>query len=163
MEQSSGILAYRVKDGIVQVLLGKNGGPRYSKRDKGCWNIPKGHVEANEELFDTAMREFGEETSLRFGDGTVESNFRYLGSTKTAAGKHVHIFAVDYDFSKDGDDPVWIKSNLCETEWPPHSGRKIKIPELSKARYFNIDEAYEYIFKYQRVFLDRLKEYLKIG
>ena len=64
MEKSSGILVYRYKDNKLQVFLGKCGGPYWEHIDIGAWNIPKGHIEANENAFDTAKREFFEETSL---------------------------------------------------------------------------------------------------
>ena len=65
-EVSAGILVYRMdKRGTIQVLLGKNGGPRYENRSVGTWNIPKGHVEQNEDILSTAIREFTEETSLK--------------------------------------------------------------------------------------------------
>jgi predicted NUDIX family NTP pyrophosphohydrolase len=63
-EVSAGILVYRIVDNEIQVLLGKNGGPRWKNKSIGAWNIPKGHVEDGENIFDTAIREFMEETSL---------------------------------------------------------------------------------------------------
>ena len=41
------------------------------------------------------------------------------------------------------------------------SGNKILVPELSEAKYFYINDAKEYIFNYQKVFLERLE--LELG
>ena len=65
-ETSAGILVYRFdKEGKIQVLLGKMGGPRWVKKSVGAWNIPKGHIEDGENLLDGAIREFMEETTLK--------------------------------------------------------------------------------------------------
>jgi predicted NUDIX family NTP pyrophosphohydrolase len=162
MEKSSGILVYRYKNGILQVLLGKCGGPYWDHVDKGAWNIPKGHVEENENLLETAKREFFEETSLVFEPEYLKNKqFLYLGESVTKSKKHVYIHALEYDFTLPfQEDVVIIKSNTCKIEWPKNSGNFILIPELSQAKYFNITEAKEYIFTYQKVFLDRLESQL---
>jgi len=159
-EISSGILVYRFVDNKLQVLLGKNGGPKWLKRSVGAWNIPKGHIEEGENLLDGAIREFMEETSLDIDIGDVTEKI-YLGTSKTAAGKIVHIFAINHDYAESPEIfKVNIKSNLCETEWPIKSGKIITVPELSEAYYFKIDVAKRMIFPYQRVFLERLEENL---
>ena len=158
MERSAGILIYRRKDtGEVEVLLGKCGGPQWDKRFRGAWNIPKGHVEHDETDISTALREFKEETSLEVRIPRSVDEFLDLGTAKTASGKTVHIFAIEYDFNKDGYE-VPISANLVDTEWPKNSGRTIKVPELSKAYYFTINKAKEIIFPYQRIFLERLAD-----
>ena len=40
-------------------------------------------------------------------------------------------------------DPSKICSNTCEIEWPPKSGKKITIPEIDRADFFNIRDASE--------------------
>jgi predicted NUDIX family NTP pyrophosphohydrolase len=88
-------------------------------------------------------------------------DYLYLGESATKSKKHVYIYAVKYDFTEPfQEDIVIIHSNTCQTEWPKKSGNIITIPELSEARYFNIDEAKELIFPYQKVFLDRLIDQL---
>lgn len=157
-EISAGILVYRMdKRGTIQVLLGKNGGPRYENRSVGTWNIPKGHVEQNEDILSTAIREFTEETSLILPDINL-SNLLYLGTAYTSKRKKcVHIYACKYDFNPDGNH-VDIKSNMCMTEWPSHSGNMIEVPELCDAYYFDLSTAKNLIFPYQRVFIDRLMD-----
>ena len=155
-EVSAGILVYRMdKRGTIQVLLGKNGGPRYENRSVGTWNIPKGHVEQNEDILSTAIREFTEETSLKLPNINL-SNLLYLGTAYTSKRKKcVHIYACKYDFNPDGNH-VEIKSNMCVTEWPPHSRNMIEVPELCDAYYFDLSTAKNLIFPYQKIFIDRL-------
>ena len=157
-EKSAGILVYRVQNGELQVLLGKCGGPKYEKMSVGAWNIPKGHVEEGENMYSAAIREFSEETSLELNI-TNWKEIIDLGEAKTSSKKIVKIFAVERDFGENGDDKVRIKSNMCTTEWPPKSGKKIEIPEMAPdAYYFKMNVARRMIFAYQRVFLDRLEE-----
>ena len=157
-ETSAGILVYRIVDGNIEVLLGKNGGPKYEHMNVGAWNIPKGHVEDGENFTTAALREFNEETSL---DLMLErcDELIDLGETKTKAGKTVKIFAIERDFVP-GEYKVDIKSNMCTTEWPPKSGNIIKVPELSDAFYFKMNVAMKLIFSYQKYFLNKLSEIL---
>lgn len=163
IEVSAGILVYRFdKDGKLQVLLGKMGGPRWSKKSVGAWNIPKGHIEDGENLLDGAIREFMEETNLNIEIGDV-INKVYLGTSKTSFGKVVHIYAIEHDYAESPETfKVNIKSNMCETEWPPKSGNMIMVPELAEGYYFKIDVAKRMIFPYQKIFLERLEEELGI-
>lgn len=159
MEKSSGILVYRYKNDKLQVFLGKCGGPYWVNVTKGAWNIPKGHVEKNENIFETAKREFYEETSLVLPD---DGHYIYLDESVTKSKKHVYIYAIEYDFTQPyQEDIVIIKSNVFSIEWPKKSGQHILVPELDQAKYFNIDEAKEYIFSYQKIFLERLEEQLR--
>lgn len=157
-ETSAGILVYRMdKKGTIQVLLGKNGGPRYENRNVGTWNIPKGHVEQGEDILSAAVREFSEETSLILPD-LNSANLLYLDTAYTSnRRKCVHIYAIKHDYNPDGNH-VEIKSNMCKTEWPPHSGNTIEVPELCDAYYFDLNTAKNLIFPYQKVFIDRLMD-----
>ena len=76
-ETSAGVLVYRLdKRGIIQVLLGKNGGPRYENKNVGVWNIPKGHVENGEDLKKALKRELKEELGINVTYGEME----YIGN-----------------------------------------------------------------------------------
>lgn len=155
-EISAGILIYRFNNkNELEVLLGKMGGPYWENRNSGVWNIPKGHIEANENLLDCALREFKEETNLTIPDSKL-IDIQYLGEAKTSQNKKlVHIFVLEHDFNPN-EINVPITSNLFQIEFPPKSGIMINAPELSAARYFNINDAYKYIFSYQQIFLDKL-------
>ena len=158
-EISAGIMVYRTKGNTLEVLLGKNGGPRWASREVGAWNIPKGHVEEDEELIEGAIREFKEETSLEIPNNYKET-LKYLGVNRTNTGKYVHIFAFEYDYNPSGYE-VHITSNMCDTEWPPKSGKIIQVPELCKAYYWKKDVAERMIFPYQKSFIKKLFDILK--
>jgi predicted NUDIX family NTP pyrophosphohydrolase len=157
-EVSAGILIYRKNEkNELEVLLGKNGGPAWEKRNSGAWNIPKGHAEVGENLLDCAIREFEEETSLKIPKNRL-TDITYIGEAKTSKNKKVvHIFALEYDYTP-GKYKVDIISNLCETEYPKGSGNIILVPELSEAYYWKIEQARKMIFPYQEIFLTRLFE-----
>lgn len=154
MEHSCGILAYRIKDGRTQVLLGRNGGPFKCSTP---YNIPKGHVEEGEDDIQCATREFAEETGLAVPDGKEITS---LGTSRTSKGKVVTIFAVEHDYNPDGDD-VEIDSIMFEMEYPRGSGKIIMAPELESAKYLDAEVALERMFPYQRVFVERLVEMLR--
>lgn len=165
-EVSAGVLVYRKRDGEIQVLLGKMGGPKYENMSVGAWNIPKGKVKPGESLKETAIREFNEEM---FNDVSLDSfklteadkeKFVELGVATTSRGKDVHIYALERDFNPDGSFRVEIIANMCETEWPKDSGKKRLVPELSEAFYFKLNVAKRMIFPYQKVFLERLEDKL---
>jgi predicted NUDIX family NTP pyrophosphohydrolase len=61
---SAGLLAFRRKPSL-EVLLAHPGGPFWAKRDDGAWTIPKGVVESGDDLLESALREFNEETGFR--------------------------------------------------------------------------------------------------
>lgn len=131
-------------------------GPYWKNKEQNVWNIPKGHVENSENLLDCAIREFEEETGLIIPPECY-LDMQYLGLTKTSGNKKVvHIFALNYDFVP-SEYTIKIQSNMCEIEYPPNSGKMIFIPELEEAKYIEINIAQNYIFKYQQIFLERLK------
>ena len=47
---SAGILLWRRRNDRLEVLLAHMGGPQWVDKDRGHWTIPKGEVEAGEEL-----------------------------------------------------------------------------------------------------------------
>ncbi len=62
---SAGLLLHRrTAEGVREVLLAHFGGPFFANKDHGAWAIPKGEVEAGEDLLATAIREFGEELGV---------------------------------------------------------------------------------------------------
>src|SRR6202044_168228 len=58
---SAGLLLYRVRDGVVEVLIAHPGGPFWARKDDGAWSIPKGEYVADEDPWAAAQREFEEE------------------------------------------------------------------------------------------------------
>lgn len=151
--RSSGILLYRRGEAGLEVLLAHPGGPYFAKKDAGCWTIPKGQPDGEDDLWHVAVREFGEETgyeldACRRSPGPAIE----LGSVTLGSGKVVHGWAVEGDL-----DPVKLASNAFEVEWPPRSGRRQRYPEIDRAAWFRPDEARERIHPAQAAFVERLE------
>ncbi len=149
---SAGLLMFSETKNGLKVFLVHPGGPFFAKKDDGYWGIPKGLIEENEDLLVAAKREFEEETGIKpFGkliplDTVVQSN-----------NKEVHAWA----FESENDKPIEIASNTFEMEWPPHSGKKEKFPEVDIGEFFTIEQAKIKMYSAQHPFLDRLEEQLK--
>jgi len=146
MKQSAGILLYRKADNVLQFFLVHPGGPFYKNKDAGAWSIPKGEFLDDEEPLAAAKREFEEETSQ-----PVNGDFVPLGSVKLKSGKTVYAWAVEGDI-----DHETIISNTFEIEWPPRSGKKITIPEIDRAGWFNAAVAKQKINPAQAAFIETL-------
>lgn len=119
---------YRRADAGLEVFLVHPGGPFWAKRDHGAWSIPKGEYKEGEDALDAARREFHEETGF-----TAEGVFLELGAIKQASGKMVAVWAFEGDA-----DPQYLKSNLCQIEWPPVSKRLVEIPEVDRGGWFRL-------------------------
>lgn len=151
-KQTAGILVYRIRDDVLEVLLAHAGGPFWGRKDAGAWSIFKGEPDKGEELLETAKREFKEETSQPF---PVDAGLIELGQGKLSGGKIAHIWALERDY-----DPKTIISNDFEMEWPPKSGKMQTFPENDRAAWFDADTALVKLFKGQDVFVHRLHEKL---
>jgi predicted NUDIX family NTP pyrophosphohydrolase len=149
---SAGILLYRRREGVIEVLLVHPGGPFFGKKDLGNWSVPKGEVDPGDPHYEaTARREFAEEVGHPVPDGRLID----LGSIRQKSGKIVYAWAVEGDI-----DPASMSSNDVELEWPPFSGRKKRFPEVDKWVYFDPSGARLHIKETQRPLLDRLDEAL---
>ncbi|TMF26638.1 MAG: NUDIX domain-containing protein [Chloroflexi bacterium] len=146
--QSAGLLLYRMRDGVAEVLLVHPGGPFWKRRDEGSWSIPKGEIEPGENPVDVARREFREE----LGEDPPDGELAPLGAVRQAGGKVVHAWAVHGDF-----DPGAMRSVAFEMEWPPRSGRKASFPEVDRAEWFDLEHARVKILEAQRSFIERLE------
>jgi predicted NUDIX family NTP pyrophosphohydrolase len=152
-KKSAGILLYRIKNKILEVLLVHPGGPFWIKKDAGAWTIPKGELNENEEPFDAAIREMKEETGI-----VLIGDFIALAPVKQKGGKLVYAWANEHDV-----DPSEIKSNEFEIEWPPRSGKKKSFPEIDKADWFNIKTAKEKINSGQLRLIEELIKKLELS
>src|SRR5205809_2340810 len=132
-KKSAGILLYRIKNKMLEVLLVHPGGPFWIKKDAGAWTIPKEELNVDEEPFDAAIREMKEETGI-----ILKGNFIELTPVKQKGGKLVYAWAKEQDV-----DLSDIKSNEFEMEWPPKSGKKKIFPEIDKADWFDLKTAKE--------------------
>jgi predicted NUDIX family NTP pyrophosphohydrolase len=141
---------YRFTGSEPGVLLVHPGGPFWAQKDAGAWSIPKGEFE-DEDPLTAARREFLEETG-----SAVEGEFVALAPVTQKSGKTIQAWAVEGDL-----DPLTIRSNTFEMEWPPRSGRKQSFPEVDRAAWFSIHDAMEKINPAQRALLVELKEKLE--
>lgn len=140
---------FRRKSGL-EVLLAHPGGPYWKNKDDGAWTIPKGLLDGQEPL-NAAQREFEEETGFK-----PEGPFIDLGNIIQKSGKTVHAWAFEGDA-----DALQVKSNEIEIDWPPNSGKKLKIPEVDRCEWFSPQEAKKKINPAQRPLIDRLKKSLE--
>lgn len=141
---SAGVLAWRRAPDGPQILLVHPGGPFWAKKDLEAWSIPKGLVEAGEDVRAAAAREFAEELGQ-----PIAGNFVELTPTRTPGGKWVHAWLVEADL-----DLSAVRSNTVEMEWPKGSGRIVSFPEVDRAAYFAAEAARPRIHKGQRPILE---------
>jgi predicted NUDIX family NTP pyrophosphohydrolase len=140
MQISAGVLVWRPGP---EFLLVHPGGPYWQGKDEAAWSIPKGLVDAGEDHWAAACREFAEELGQPIaGQGTA------LPPVK-ASGKTIHAWLVEADL-----DLTDLRSNVFEMEWPPRSGRRATFPEVDQAAYFTPAEALVKIHKGQRPILE---------
>lgn len=149
-KKSAGLLMYRVREGILEVLLVHLGGPFWAKKDAGAWFVPKGEVEPGEDELGAAKREFKEETGFDPG-----GELQPLGSIKHKSGKTVTVWAFEGDC-----DPAALKSNTFTIEWPPRSGKQREFPEIDRADFFTMDAARGKIHPAEFEFVARLNSLL---
>ena len=145
---SAGLLMYRRKNKQLEVFLVHPGGPFFKFKDKGSWSIPKGLRHDNEDFFETAKREFTEETGIGLPDNTA---YYELGSTTYPNGKVVHCWAFENDLS----DNFVLKSNKI-----PLIGGRQGWAEVDKGEFFDTSTATVKILPAQKPFIDRLRRVL---
>ncbi len=148
---SAGLLLFRRPAGALELFLAHPGGPFWKGRDAGAWTIPKGLVNAGEELLDAARREFEEETGIR-----PAGPFVPLGSVRQKAGKVVHAWAWEGDA-----DPAAVTSNTTRSQWPPGSGKWISYPEVDRCAWFAPADARIRLNPAQAELIDRLDAALR--
>jgi predicted NUDIX family NTP pyrophosphohydrolase len=148
---SAGLLMFRGKANVIEVLLVHPGGPFWNNKDAGAWTIPKGEAQPEEDLLNRAQIEFEEELGIK-----PSGNFIPIGSIKQKAGKIVHAWAFEGDLPNDFE----LKSNTFQIEFPPGSGTLREFPEIDRAEFFLDEIARRKINTAQIPFLDRLREAL---
>jgi predicted NUDIX family NTP pyrophosphohydrolase len=146
-KHSAGVLVYRTRDGVVEVLIAHPGGPFWARKDDGAWSIPKGEYADGEDPWAAAQREFSEELGLPVPAGPRLD----FGSLKQPSGKVVTAFAVEGDL-----DVADARSNTFEMEWPRGSGKMREFPEVDRVGWFAVAQARTKLLKGQLPFLDRL-------
>jgi predicted NUDIX family NTP pyrophosphohydrolase len=154
---SCGIIMYRIINSKYHYLCVHPGGPYFKNKDKNCWSIPKGVVENNESLKDTACREFTEETGITLSK-ELKTELLYLGAVRQKGGKIVHAWVVEDpepDLERD------YKSNTFEMEYPKNSGNIVEFPEVDKIDFFISETARDKLNPAQSEFIKRWELILK--
>jgi predicted NUDIX family NTP pyrophosphohydrolase len=142
-------MLHRCRGGEREVLLVHPGGPMWARRDAGVWSIPKGEYLEGEDPLLAARREFEEELGTPPPSGPAED----LGEIRQRSGKRVRVWALEGEL-----DVETVTSNTCEVQWPPHSGRRIEIPEVDRAQWFTLAQAAEKLIPAQAELLERLTQ-----
>lgn len=146
---SAGLLLYRHRGDVLEVLIGHPGGPFWARKDEGAWSIPKGEYTSGEDPWEAARREFAEEVGVPAPDGPRLD----LGMIKQPSGKMLTVFAVGADL-----DLGNFRSNTFTLEWPKGSGRLQEFPELDRIAWLSAPEASIKLVKGQRAIIDRLTD-----
>jgi predicted NUDIX family NTP pyrophosphohydrolase len=149
-KQSAGLLVFRIKNIVPEILIVHPGGPFWAKKDVESWSIPKGEFETGETPLDAALREFREEIGEE-----ITGDFIPLTPVKMSSGKIIHAFAIEHDF-----DISNAKSNTFTLEWPPKSGKYQEFPEIDKFAWFDFETSRIKLSKAQHAFVEELKNLL---
>jgi len=131
-KRSAGIALVRGDGSSREVLLVHPGGPFWAKKEEGAWSLPKGLLDPGEDALAAAKREFSEEV----GHPAPAGPYVALGEVVLKSGKHVLAFAARGDL-----EPTTIRSNEIDIEHPPRSGKMIRIPEVDRAAWVNLERA----------------------
>jgi predicted NUDIX family NTP pyrophosphohydrolase len=150
---TAGLLMVR-KNKELEFFLVHPGGPFYVKKNEGVWSIPKGLPENNEELLQTAQREFYEETGIQ-----SKPPFHTLGTSKLKSGKVIHAWC----FEGEWDAAQAIVSNTFKIEWPPASKKFADFQEVDRAEWMTYDRAVKMIHPQQVPFLTRARDIFKVS
>jgi predicted NUDIX family NTP pyrophosphohydrolase len=131
MKQSAGTLLYREGPTGLEVLIVHPSG-NYNR--KAPWSIPKGEIDNDSDLEQTARRETLEETGVT---AAALASLGHIDYTKSK--KRVHCYA----------GPA-----------PADAGPRCASWEVDQARFVPLEEARQLLHPEQRVFLDRLLAHL---
>lgn len=157
---SAGLLLHHGRGADAHVLIAHMGGPFWARKDERAWSVPKGVVERGEDVETAARREFREELGVPAPDlPTVD-----LGAFRYASGKVVRMLAVEVPAALVGspDDPACPDLTTrpgigtARVEWPPRSGRRIRVPEVDRAVWFPVEQARSRLVLGQQPVVDAL-------
>lgn len=137
-EYASGAVVYQVKNQKVQYLL-------LQSATDDFWGLPKGHVEPNENLIETAVREILEETDL---NTEIDSDFHQRVEYNMKNGHHK---VVDFFVSKVPSDVVVTKQDeeIDSFGWFDYPTAREKLTYDNLRRL--LDEANQYIIKKEKI------------
>lgn len=157
MTTSAGLLLYRfLPGGGFEVLLGHMGGPFWARKDAGAWTVLKGETDEGEAPHAAALREAREELGRDLPEPSAPD--LDLGEVRQRSGKRVLAWAREWPPPAPELDR--IESNTVEIEWPPRSGRLVRIPEIDRVAWMSPHDARTLAVRAQATFVDRLEQAL---
>lgn len=143
--KSAGILLYRVpndKNNPEVFLVRAN----ISNRNVEMWGVPKGRTELGEQLFDTATREFREETGVQAPENL---DYSLLPPYRVNSGKIINIFTAD----SGAEHIEWQRNKVAVNTVT--RGRTIQFHrETLDGKWFTLSQAYEKIGAGQKGLLE---------
>ncbi|WP_343658502.1 NUDIX domain-containing protein [Chryseobacterium sp.] len=151
MKTSAGILLFKKEKDSLYYFLVHPGGPFWKNKDLGSWSIPKGEILPDENPLDRALKEFKEETGK-----TIDGAFIELSPIQQKGGKTVYAWALDSDLETSN-----LYSNTFPLEWPPKSGKIMKVPEVDRWEWFSSEDAQRHINEAQKDFITQLEIIVK--
>lgn len=133
IEVTSGAVVYRHHDGELQYLL-------LQSTNKGnFWGFPKGHVEGDETLEETAKREIREETSLNM---KINTDF--------------HVYT-EYDLPNGNRKQMTLYTAELDNDPDVH----LQAEEIKNAGWFNYDDArHQLTYNNLKELLDKVHAHL---
>lgn len=142
---------YKFVENKLKVFIVHPGGPFWKNKDLGVWSIPKGEINDGENDLSRAIKEVNEETGIKLPK--EKERYIFLGEVKQKSWKKILAWAIEdkENFWKG----ILMKQNFIEIK-DNFTGKKIKIPEVDKADYFEIKKAKEKLISGQDEFIDRL-------
>ena len=147
MEVSSGVLLYRNNNGVIEFFVCTPDGPYWKYRE--LWCFPKGHMENNETPFQTAIREFKEETSVKLSDNPID--YECFGMIKQNKKKNVYLFYKKYQ----NENLTHCYSNKCISIV---NGIEIEHNEIKDYKWITLEEYKESGIKVYIPYLEKIIE-----
>jgi ADP-ribose pyrophosphatase YjhB (NUDIX family) len=102
------------------------------------WGIPKGKVDYGETVNDAAVRETFEECGLRIDPRDIKFLTVIDYNSRDDQGnirKYLHVFLCEVD------EEVLNYKFFCDSYFPHPKNPNVKIPEVNKFGWFELDEA----------------------
>ena len=119
-------------------------------RNKDYWALLKGTMENGEDVLETAIREFQEESGLRLDTDRVKEHLWLVGTIKQRKDKIVTAYAMEVDD---------IDPDKCFSNMVPDEG----FPEMDEYKWFTFDEIKEVVSKSNLWFYSEIIKRLEIN
>jgi len=153
MSHSAGLIPFRVVNGNYEFFVGHPGGPCWEGVD--YWALLKGRIEKGEDIKDTAVREFMEESGAKLDYAKIKQNMRFVDTVRQRSGKLVTAYAFKMEPTDDESiNPSKCFSNMVyQCDWP----------EVDEYRWIVLDEIVKCTNKANIPFYNKIVEMDKNG